>query len=284
MKLSNRLRRALTIGILATMLVTGVVVAVSGLGSIFSVRMSGVSDSLKIIEMSGVSDSTLIVNTGYLVVYAPTGLVLTYVADHECLIEWTKGVNAENSMVRACVDRVPADRDDGYLVYLGTGSSISDFDADLDQTVVWYRVWSQASAGHWEDEGIYDSIGGAGLTFLGFLAIPIVFMIAFFWKKSNVLAFVAAGGWVLLGFFAFGQSDSTVFPITDVYMGLFWLCIAATIGCVLLPAVMREKPSKDDIYPEEVDEVTGEKIVPEEPKEKKRRPRVRKLFDKTGQL
>jgi len=282
MKVGPRLRRAVIIGVLVIMLVSGIVVGVSGLGSIFSVNMTGVDDSLQILGMAGVDDSTLIVATGFMAVLPPTNLVLTYVADHECLVQWTKGADAENSMVRACVGRVPADRDDGYLVYYGEDAEVTDFDVDLDQTRVWYRVWSQASAGHWEDEGIYDWIGGSGLTFLGFLAIPLVFMVAFFWKKSNVLAFIAAGGWIIVGFFAFGQSDSAVMPITDVYMALFWLSIAATIACIFLPAIMREKASKDDIYPEEVDEVTGEKIVEEEaPKPRRNR---RSPFGNSGKL
>lgn len=280
-RIMKKLRNALIIAILATILISGIVVGVSGLGSIFSVDMTGVGDSIKIIELSGVSNSTLIVATGWLAVSPPTGLILTYVDDHELLIEWTKGLNAHNSMVRACVGRVPVDRDDGYLVYYGTDSNVTDFSVDLDQTKVWVRVWSQAAAGHWEDVGIYDSIGGEGLTFLGFLAIPLVFMVAFFIWRSNVLAFIAAGGWILVGFFAFGQSDSAVMPITDVYMALFWLSVAATIACILLPAIMREKASKDDIYPEDVDEVTGDPVEKEDKTPRRKR---KPLFGNTGKL
>ena len=151
-------------------------------------------------------------------------------------------------------------------------------------------IWGTSIVGFTDSStfgGLINDILGGGimpmLFILGILGLG--FTIAFFWTRSGVLAYGAAGSWVLLGFTAFQQSPSSApIPITDTYLGLFWLCIAFTIACVLLPSVMREKPSKDDIYPEEVDEVTGEKIVREEPKQKKRRSKIGRLFDGSGQL
>ena len=105
----------------------------------------------------------------------------------------------------------------------------------------------------------------------GMLALGLLF--GFIWKKYGFLAYGAAGVWALLGFLALTTSSSnSPAEITDVYMGLFWLCIAFVIGCSLLPTVMREKPSPDDIYVDEIDEVTGDKITPEEHKMRKQRP------------
>lgn len=149
-------------------------------------------------------------------------------------------------------------------------------------------IWGEAIVGYTDTTtfgGLINDIlgGGAMLFVLGALGLGLI--IAFFWKKSGVLAYGAAGAWLLLGFRALEISgSSTLIPIDDTYIGLFWLCMAFTIACALLPSVMREKPSKDDIYPEEVDEVTGEKIEKEEPKAKKSRSRVGRLFDRSGQL
>lgn len=97
---------------------------------------------------------------------------------------------------------------------------------------------------------------------LGMLALGLI--IAFFIWKSGVLAYGAAGSFFLLGIVAMEQSaGSNPTQMEDAYMGLFWLCVAFTIACVLLPLVMREKPSKDDVYADEVDEVTGEPILKE---------------------
>ena len=118
---------------------------------------------------------------------------------------------------------------------------------------------------------------------LGMLALGLI--IAFFIWKSGVLAYGASGSFFLLGITAMGQSTgANPTEIVDAYMGLFWLCVAFTIACVLLPAIMREKPSKDDIYVDDIDEVTGEPIKKEEPKERKRRSRGSRLFGKVGKL
>ena len=120
------------------------------------------------------------------------------------------------------------------------------------------------------------------LVICGLLALGL--LVIFFWKKSAVAAYGASGLWVLLGFVAMGQSSSTVFPIQDTYMGLFWMAWVFCIACALLPSVMREKPSKDDIYVEEIDEVTGEPIPKDKPRQKKRRSKIGGSFDNLGQL
>ena len=112
----------------------------------------------------------------------------------------------------------------------------------------------------------------------GMLALGLVF--GFIWKKYAFLAYGAAGVWALLGFLAFQTSDSaSPAEITDVYMGLFWLSIGFVIACSLLPTVMRDKPSPDDIYVDDIDEVTGEPIKKEEPRRKRQRT---SLFAKRG--
>lgn len=126
-------------------------------------------------------------------------------------------------------------------------------------------VWGEAITGYTDSStfgGLINNIteGGqlpmfviCGVLALGLLAI-------FFWKNSGVAAYGASGLWLLLGFVSMGQSTSPVFPIQDTYMGLFWMGMIFCMACALLPSVMREKPSKDDIYVDDVDEVTGERI------------------------
>ena len=145
-------------------------------------------------------------------------------------------------------------------------------------------IWGESISGYTDTTtfgGLFNDIlgGGAMLFVLGALGLGLI--IAFFWKKSGVLAYGAAGAWLLLGFRALEISgSSTLIPIDDTYIGLFWLSMAFTIACVSLPAVMREKPSTDDIYPDEVDEVTGEKIPKKEPKPKRKRTSLFARFGK----
>lgn len=130
-------------------------------------------------------------------------------------------------------------------------------------------IWSEPIVGYTDSStfgGLINDITGGGtmpmLFLCGMLALGL--LILFFWKKSSVAAYGAAGVWILLGFQALDQSTSpSPAQIQDTYMGLFWLCVVFTIACILLPLIMREKPSKDDVYADEYDEVTGEPIPKE---------------------
>ena len=268
------MKKHLIIGLLVVITLISImsllVAGQGGFSSWRSINMTGVSNSYLILDRQGVLSSHFVIETSYTWVYAPTNLVLTMVGDNEVLISWTMGAGACNSMVRGAVGRVPTSRTDGYLVYYGSATSATDW-IDEDE-MVYYRVWSQSCDDSWETTGIYDSIGGnmVPLVLFGILGLGLTF--GFFWKKSGFFAYGAAGAWALLGFQAFTMSaTATPVPITDTYMALFWLCVAFTISCVLLPTVMREKPSPDDIYVDEVDEVTGEKIPKEGPKPKRKK-------------
>lgn len=244
-----------------------VVLGQGGFAPWLSVEMSGTSDSYLDIEMSGVSASFL--TMAWEGLFAPTNFILTLIDDYTVGITWTKGEGANSTMIRAKLGSVPTDREDGYLIYYGTGESTTDdgVDMDLGMSRMYYRAWSQSASEAWETTGISDSIGGTMVIFIlfGILALGLVF--GFIWKNYAWLAYGAAGVWALLGFLSFQTSDSgNPTQITDVYMGLFWLSIGFVIACSLLPSVMREKPSKDDIYVDDIDEVTGEPIKREESK------------------
>lgn len=149
-------------------------------------------------------------------------------------------------------------------------------------------IWGEPFIGYTDSStfgGLFNDITGGGtmpmLFLCGMLALGL--MIIFFWKKSQVAAYGAAGVWILLGFQALAQSTSpSPAQIQDTYMGLFWLCVVFTIACILLPLVMREKPSPDDLYVDEVDEVTGEKIPRKEGDDKVKPGQKPSRFSRTG--
>ena len=182
-------------------------------------------------------------------------------------VTWTMGYLADNTTVRVSGEMHPASMTDGYLAYNGTGTSFNMTGMSLGEdtpTFFYFSAWSENGLGYSVNYAT-TQIGGVivRLILFGILGLGMTF--GFFWKKSAFFAYGAAGAWALLGFQAFQQSASaSPAQITDTYMALFWLCMAFVIGCALLPAVMREKRSPDDIYPEEVDEVTGEPIPKEE--------------------
>ena len=120
-----------------------------------------------------------------------------------------------------------------------------------------------------------------------FAAMGVALLFGFFHWRSGFFAYGAAGAWALTAFQAFTMSGSTnPTSITDTYMAMFWLCIAFVIGCALLPNIMREKTSKDDVTVDELDEVTGEpkKKAEDTTAMRKRGRRLISDFSRGGQL
>lgn len=142
---------------------------------------------------------------GY-VVGAPGGLTLTYVSDYEVGISWTKGEDAENTMVRAAVGRLPESRTDGYLVYYGPGTSTSDWKGNLDviDARIYYRAWSERVDGVWEEGGTSDWLaGGGGMTTIAIIMLVLGLTIAAYVVKSGMLYAICIPAWLFFTFYMF---------------------------------------------------------------------------------
>lgn len=153
--------------------------------------------------LAGTTADVTITATG-IVVGAPGGLTLTYISDYEVGISWTKGTDAENTMIRAAYGRTPGSRTDGYLVYYGPGDGqeeiISDTGVSLDETAtpVYYRAWSQNASGGWENEGVSGFIEGIGVTTIAFIILALGVVGIAMWKKHLLLYLVAFIGLILI--------------------------------------------------------------------------------------
>ena len=106
---------------------------------------------------------------------APTDFTLTDISDYEVSIVWTKGVSANNTMIRAVVGRYADNISDGYLVYYGTGTSASDFGVNLDVVAdqYYYRAWSEDTNGDWSTDYAEGKIGGTGVTLLALVLLAL---------------------------------------------------------------------------------------------------------------
>lgn len=111
------------------------------------------------------SEEVTVTVTGY-VVGIPGEFTVTYVNDYEVQLSWEKPEDAEKTMVRAAIGRMPESRTDGYLLYYGEGESCIDTATNLDEvaTPVYYRAWSQRADGAWEEQGAGGSVWGYGVT------------------------------------------------------------------------------------------------------------------------
>ncbi len=223
--------------------------------------------------------------------YPPTDFTITQISLSSINITWTPGLAANITIVRGSTTGYPFNIFDGSEIYSGNGTSVVVEDLDLTTNTYYYRAWSQneygVSTGYAQDsigEGGATS-GGIGsetvlLTLFGILGLG--FTYGFFWKRSSLFAYGAAGMWALLGFVSF-QASSSGNPanITDVYMGLFWMCVGFTIACALLPTVMRERPEMGEIYAETDD--VGDDLSPfTTPKRETEARPEKSVFNKTG--
>ena len=83
------------------------------------------------------SDTVEITAVGFVTeegVDPPSNFSATFISPKQVNLTWTKGVGANATMVRAKFYEYPENKDDGYLVYYGTGESTNDTALDLDVT------------------------------------------------------------------------------------------------------------------------------------------------------
>ncbi len=174
------------------------------------------------------SQEVTVTATGY-VVGAPSGLTLTYISDYEVGISWTKGADAENTMIRGAVGRVPESRTDGYQVYYGDGTNTSDTGVSLDETAapVYYIAFSQNAAGVWEELGVSDSLEGFGVTTLAIMLGVLAFTFFAIWKKEAVFYMLGVIGWLFMTFYLVNRD----YPEENAYLpyAIAGFCLSVTL-------------------------------------------------------
>jgi len=170
------------------------------------------------------SNPTVTITVSAWVVGSPSGLVITYISDTEIQLDWVKGADADNTMVRAKIGSEPASRTDGYLLYYGAGETATDTGVNLDEvaTPVYYRLFSQNAAGQWEEEGILGFIEGIGVTTIAFIALALGIFGLAIWRRHLLLYAVAAIGCLVIG--AHLTSTSLIFGVPIYLMSgyMFW--------------------------------------------------------------
>lgn len=177
------------------------------------------------------SAEVTITATGY-VCGAPGDLTLTYISDYEVGISWTKGPDAENTLVRARYGSVPESRTDGYLVYYGNGTNCSDTGVSLDETVapIYYRAWSENVGGIWEESGISDFFEGGGMLLIGIVVIVLGLTALAFILKDALLHMVCVPAWSVLGILLWNQN----WPPGNAYLPTALVLLAISMALVNL--------------------------------------------------
>lgn len=75
--------------------------------------------------------------------YAPTDFTITQISPTSINITWTMGLGADRTIIRVSDEDWPADINDGYLSYNGTGTYVVVDGLSLATTAYYFRTWSE---------------------------------------------------------------------------------------------------------------------------------------------
>lgn len=195
------------------------------------------------------------------VVGTPGGLILTYINEQEIDISWTKGIGANNTMIRGEYGSPPTSRTDShsYLVYYGDGNHTVDTLVNLDDPPeeyvsdsaddlnIYYRLWSQNADGSWEETGITGWIEGVGMTFIGLIMLCGLLIIAGFWRRSQAMLWVAALTWI--GFSFWQRSITPAWGTWDIHEIMFYVGFLLAIVCIVEAVLIYREEAPEEEKP-----------------------------------
>lgn len=170
-----------------------------------------------------------------------TGFTITYISDTQLDLNWGFAGDAINVMIRAKYGAYPAnipdiftEPSDGYLVYSGNATSVSDTSMNFDQNpgILYYVAWAQKADGTWFTD-IHTGWKESKEVILIALILLCAVVSYFSLRSSNILLGLGASlTWILL--LVYTRSN----PIGGVATGSFadelvvYIC---WIFAVLLP-------------------------------------------------
>lgn len=189
------------------------------------------------------SSADIVITATGIVVAAPGGFTVTYVSDSEIGLSWTLAPGAINTMVRAAPGRMPANQTDGYLVYYGSGTYVSDFRDIATSLPIYYRAWSQRADGAWETLGTTGEGNFMSMSFIyvGLIIMGIALSIMAFVFRKAILSVLAASAWASCMVFIYQQPNiSSSWGL----FGLFFFCMVAMFGSLVFL-----RPKKEPLLP-----------------------------------
>lgn len=165
------------------------------------------------------------------IVAAPSGLIITYISDYEIHIEWTKGADADKTMLRGAIGRMPTSRADGYEVYYGTGEEATDWVNIGAAAPIYYKAFSQKADGFWEPVGVSGEANFMSMSYMwiGLIILSLGLSVICLTLRRSLFGTLAAFAWLLCMIFAYQQTTLNV----QIYQALqlfFLLCFLAMMA------------------------------------------------------
>ena len=165
-------------------------------------------------------------------------LSIFYINDSAVELEWTLGANTTQTMIRSAVGRLPADRNDGNLVYYGTGTNFTDSAISLAGSEnIYYVAFSQRADSIWIScsAGVNtEGFMSASFLFLGLVVLG-CFLLWFSSKRPEYLVkLVTTLVWWGLGFWV------TLGGVTNLGIGSSWtiFLLFAFFVAGIIPQIM----------------------------------------------
>lgn len=176
-----------------------------------------------------------------------SNFVITYTSDTQLDLSWTLYGDAVNIMVRGKYGSYPADipndtttPSDGYLVYYGSGSLVSDTSMNFDQNpgLLYYKAWAQKADGTWYIATGTGSKESRVVLFIGMIFLVFGLTIASFTLKgiiAPILRLASAILWIIMIPIMLSQNWTT----TNTYLptAISYFCIIMCIVMVIMTVI-----------------------------------------------
>lgn len=161
----------------------------------------------------------------------PTGFTATYVSDNTVQLDWTPGVHADNTSIRAKLGGYPNDTSDGYLVFTGGGTSSNDTALDFDVLLgtVYYRAWSENSTAYSADYASAELENPHVANVSAFAAI-----LSNIWPVAVLLVIVFIGYIIRAGLVVIGGGLGFIIFGFSLWTTLTWLSILLVLLGIIL--------------------------------------------------
>lgn len=197
----------------------------------------------------------------------PTSFTVTRISDYEVEIAWSKNPLAENTLIRRAIGRWPEDRNDGVLVYYGSGEDATDWiDMEATSARAFYRAWSESSEEVWSEEYAEGFTRGVGMTLIAIIILTLGLLGFSIHYKNHALMFLAAAAGIALAIYGFSNMSGSG---QDAYWVLGIIgAVLAIVAAMMAGLSMRSGPSGDI---ESVDDAYARELREGRPSRKRQR-------------
>lgn len=162
----------------------------------------------------------------------PPVLTATLISNTQVDLLWVIGVGSTGTVVRARYGTAPTTPAEGYAVYTGAGTTVTDWipNIELSDNTLWYSVWAYNGIGYSLAYDTASVSGGAMASSISMIAVSLFFLMGLginiggWWSKKWWLCPLAFFYFIALAYYCYTQSAAATGATTfDFYRFLVWI-------------------------------------------------------------